>query len=121
MKQRLRSLSQVIPLFILLVLSGCSTLSPKSIAPQNLQENLPASEIAHLNDALNTAIDNQLITWQSEDGDTTYQITTYRTHVNSYGEPCRYYSLLIDREYHRKIETKGMVCRGSTGNWQDKY
>ena len=95
-------------------LAGCATAQ---LNPGDVQQNLSSDMQKQWNHVLNTANDNQPQVWQAPDDKTRYELTTSNTKVNSAGEPCRNFTLVIDREYHRKQSTQGVACRQGDG-WQ---
>ncbi len=100
-----------------ILLSGCASMSPKEINPAEFQQNLPSDAQQKFQEVVNTAIDGDAVTWQSDEGDVTYTLTTNDTHVNAQGEPCRDYQFVMDKRYHRDQQTTGEVCRQRDGTW----
>lgn len=111
----------LVPVFGMLLLSGCASLSPKSVDANTFQQNLSPDAQAKLNSVLNTATDGTPVSWQSDDNDMTYDVTTRSTRVNAQGQPCRDYVLVVKQDYHRTQQTSSEVCRDANGQWQVSY
>lgn len=100
------------------LLSGCATMSPENTTPDVIQQNLSQTDQTELNTRLNTIKDGQPSYWKNSEGNTSFDLTTSNTHVNGQGLPCRNYTLVIDRDYHRTITTSAIVCR-EDGQWKN--
>jgi surface antigen len=102
-----------------LLLSGCATVSTQNTSTDVIQQNLSQADQAEFNNRMNTAKDGVPVDWRNSEGNTSYDLTTSNTRVNGQGLACRNYTLMIDRDYHRKITTSAVACR-ENGQWKDQ-
>lgn len=100
------------------LLSGCATMSPENTTPDVIQQNLSQADQTEFNAKLNTIRDGEPAVWHNSEGNTSFDLTTSNTRVNEHGLPCRDYTLIIDRDYHRKITTSAVACRDD-GLWKN--
>lgn len=90
----------------------------KEVNLAELQQNLPTDMQQKFQEAVNTATDGDAVSWQNDEGNITYTLTTSDTHVNAQGEPCRNYQFIVDQSFHRTQQTTGEICRNRDGQWQ---
>ena len=101
------------------LLSACATTTVQSTSEAIVQKNLSAQDQAHLNTMMSTANDGEHSVWHNSEGNIAFDLITSNTHVNAQGLPCRNYTLVIDRDYHRKITVTALGCRDN-GEWKDQ-
>jgi surface antigen len=102
-----------------LVISGCATMSAKTTSPDIVQQALSSADQKALNLRLDTGKENEPQIWQNDEGNIHYQLTIAHTYINDQGMPCRNYTLLVDRDYHRKQVTTAVACRDN-GKWKNQ-
>ena len=100
------------------LLSGCATVSTETTTTNMIQQNLSQADQTEFNSMMNTARDGVAVDWRNSEGNTAFDLTTSNTHVNGQGLACRNYTLVIDRDYHRKMTTSAAACRDN-GQWKN--
>ncbi len=103
------------------LLSGCATVSTTGgdSTTSIIQQNLSQADQTEFDGMMNTAKDGVPVNWRNSEGNTSFDLTTSDTHVNGQGLACRNYTLMIDRDYHRKITVSALACRDN-GQWKDQ-
>ncbi len=101
------------------LLSGCATVSPQNTSTDMIQQNLSQTDQAEFNNMMNTAKDGVPVDWRNSEGNTSYDLVTSNTEVNGQGLACRNYTLIIDRDFHRKKTVTAVACRDN-GQWKDQ-
>jgi surface antigen len=111
----------------LAILAGCAS-SPSStpnrppiaaaVATQSLNDADKAFVAEKFNQAMDTALAGQTISWTTPSGDYQVQLTPARAYQKADNTYCREFNQAIGESKETPTQTHGTACQVSDGTWQ---